>query len=154
MRLLSLFALSAFLFGANLSAHHEEGHDGDSMGMSYKCKHHKHHLKKKVFKHILLKNGVDEDTANNILADVHALKMKIKHKIKKVLKATLRDHDEDGGCHKKGAHRLKKMVFKKILAKNGVDEDTTHHILADLKELKMKIKHKIKNILRHAADAE
>lgn len=153
MRLLSLFALSAFLFGANLSAHHDEDHDGDKSEMTYKCHHHKHHLKKMVFKHILAKNGVDEATADNIMADLMALKMKIKHKIKKVLKAALKDHDEDGG-YKKCPHRLKKMVLKKILAKHGVDDDAAQNILADLKALKMKIKHKLKKVLQHAADAE
>jgi hypothetical protein len=155
MKLLSIFAFSAFLFGfgANLSAHHEDGErammdDGSSCPLK-----HFHHLKMKVFKHILLKNGVDKETAHEIMADVHHLKMKIKHKLKRILKAELQDRDGDEyGHHKCGHHHWKKMFLKKLLTKHGVSEETADNVFHDIKALKMKIMHKIKHILMHSEE--
>jgi uncharacterized protein YajQ (UPF0234 family) len=153
MKLIPIFSLALLFGGANLNAHHKDGCPMASMEEEHHCGHHHHkhlhHLKKKVLKHILMNNGVSEEATHKILEDLHELKMKIKHKIKRVLKHALHEAEEG---HHKCAHHLKKMALKKILARHGVEGEQAHQIIRELKELKMKIKHKVKRVLKEIAE--
>lgn len=66
-------------------------------------------------------------------------------------------HKDDGECphamrHK--LHHLKKAVFTKILKDSGVEDETINTIFAKVKELKMKIKHEIKEVLQDELNAD